>query len=84
MRPVLILVPAMLLAACGSGNDAPANQAPATEPTAPAPNTPVENTTPMLGNDESWMDARRDTGDPEHAPYGNLLDQPLVDAPHKK
>lgn len=77
------IAPLLFLAACGGGADDNA-AAPAEQPTVAAQGTPVENVTVALGNEESWMEPREDAGDPKQAPYGNLLDQPLVDAPHKR
>ena len=71
-----------LVAACsggGSGNNSSA-QAPAPKPTGPAPMTPITGVSPVPGRTPTWMGARDDAGDPKTAPYGNLLQQPVVNA----
>ena len=78
MRAVLPAL--LLLAACsgnGEGNNAAA-QAPAPKPTGPAPRTPVTDITPAPGKTPAWLGARDGAGDPKTAPYGNVLDQPVV------
>lgn len=79
MRAAFLAAP-LLLAACsgaGSGNNASA-PAPAPKPTGPAPKTPLTNITPAPGKSPTWMGARDGAGAPQTAPYGNLLEQPVV------
>jgi hypothetical protein len=81
MRLVLLALP-LLLAACsgqeeGSENTSAA-QAPAPKPTGPAPKTPVTGIQPEPGKSPAWLGARDNAGAPLSAPYGNLLDQPVV------
>jgi len=80
MRAVLLA--ALLLPACSSGGEGnnTAAQAPAPRPTGPAPKTPVTKITPEPGKAPSWLDARDDPAAPRTAPYGNTLNEPLVDA----
>lgn len=33
---------------------------------------------PAPGDEPGWMEPRGNAADPKSAPYGNLLDQPLV------
>ena len=68
----------LLLAACSGESSGNNTQPPAPRPTGPAPKTPVTDVSPEPGNSASWMGTRDDAGDPKTAPYGNLLDQPLV------
>ncbi len=79
MKVVAPLLAALALAACSSE---PANNtaaaAPAPAPTGPAPKTPTTNVTPEPGKTPSWLGARQLPDAPETAPYGNLLDQPVV------
>ncbi|MEH3037918.1 MAG: hypothetical protein PGN23_15750 [Sphingomonas adhaesiva] len=83
------LVPAaislLLLAACGrgegTGNEVAARPTPAS--TLPPPRTPVMQVSPAPGNEASWLEPRPDGDAPTQAPYGNLLDQPLVGAAKK-
>lgn len=50
-------------------------------PTGPPPTTPVIQDPPRApGNEASWMEPQAAPGAPTSAPYGNLLDQPLVNA----
>ena len=91
MRPLILgVIPALLLplAACGGGDGgnnasdgAPGNgadAAPIGNPTAPPPKTPVLDVEGAPGNQAGWMEPKPGGGDPTSAPYGNLLDQPLV------
>ena len=75
----LLIIAALALTACSSE---PANNtaaaAPAPAPTAPPPMTPTTNITAAPGENPSWLGARPDSSAPETAPYGNLLDQPVV------
>lgn len=74
-----LLSAAVLLAACSGGDEAnTAAETPAPKATGPAPQTPVTGISPEPGNSSSWMRTRDDAGDPKSAPYGNLLDQPVV------
>jgi hypothetical protein len=72
------------LAACGGGGEGGNAQgegnrtAPAPRSTAPAPRTPVMQITPAPGNEATWMEPRPAPDAPQSAPYGNLLDQPVV------
>ena len=80
MRAVLLAT--LLLPACSlndEGNNTSA-QAPAPRPTGTAPKTPVTKITPEPGKARSWMDAQDDPAAPRTAPYGNTLDQPVVNA----
>lgn len=73
-----------LLAACsggGEGNKTAAAPPPAPAPSGPAPETPVTNITPAPGRTPTWLEARAGSGDPKRAPYGDVLDQPVVDKP---
>lgn len=87
----LTLALVLPLAACGSGqggNDTAAQggnaEAPLPKATGPAPRTPVTQISPEPGNEAEWMAPQPAAGDPTSAPYANLLDQPLVDAPPKR
>jgi hypothetical protein len=80
MRHVLLTL-LLPLAAC-SGSDEAANNAaaaqPIPKPTGPPPLTPTIKNPPIApGNEAAWM-GPRPADDPTTAPYGNLLDQPLV------
>lgn len=80
MRPyfLALLLP---LATCSpepAAHNNTAEAAPAPKPTGPAPRTPVTNVTPVPGESPSWMGARPAPHAPPTAPYGNLLDQPVV------
>ena len=86
MRALILLAPALFLAACGGGND-DANNAVMAEEAAemanmPAPTTPQLNVTAAT-NEEDWIAPQNGAGDPTTAPYGNVLDEPVVDAPSK-
>lgn len=77
---------ALPLAACGGGsdggNEGAANTAqPAPRPTAPAPRTPVLDVDGVAANQAEWIGPREAPGARPTAPYGNLLDEPVVDAP---
>jgi len=50
---------------------------PAPKPT-DSPPIPVTVITPAPGKSPSWMGARRAPDAPQTAPYGDLLDQPMV------
>lgn len=69
------------LAACGGSGDEPPAAPPTPRATAPAPRTPVMEITPAPGNEAAWMGARDAPDAPATAPYGNLLDQPVVKGP---
>lgn len=75
-----IIAPALLLAACSGGGEEKNStaQAPAPKPTGPAPKTPVTGISPAPGKSPTWMGAREGAGDPKRAPYGDVLDQPVV------
>lgn len=86
----LLLALLLPLAACSGGGDgnnssdaegAQGNAAgpPAPRPTGPTPRTPVMNVQDVTSNDTEWLEPQPGAGDPKSAPYGNLLDQPLVD-----
>jgi hypothetical protein len=90
MRP-LLFVPLVLLAACGKGGEGDASgkggaggnsaaAAPMAKPTGPPPKTPVMQVTPAPGKQPAWLTPRAGSNDPKTAPYGNLLNKPLVDA----
>lgn len=94
---IFLLALLLPLAACsggGDGNnssDAGGNEsaggnaeAPVPENTGPAPRTPVINVADAASNESEWLEAQPAPGDPTRAPYGNLLDQPLVDAPPQR
>ena len=73
------LILALLLAACGQNEAGGDNaQAPAPQPSGPPPLTPTMNVTGPPGDAAPWMDPTSNAGDPATAPYGNLLDQPVV------
>ncbi|MDR6788612.1 hypothetical protein J2Y58_001972 [Sphingomonas sp. BE138] len=78
----LILPACLMLAACGKGGDkedkAPP-PAPLPSATAPAPRTPVMQITPAPGKAPAWLKPRPDRGADLKAPYGNLLNKPVVE-----
>lgn len=85
----LLLLPLLSLAACGGGDDgnnsadaagAAANQqVPMGNAAGPTPTTPVIRNPPVAaGNEATWMEPRPAPDAPTAAPYGNLLDQPVV------
>ena len=76
-------LPLLALVAACSGGEEPANNtaAPAPSPTGPPPLTPKMKVDPAPGNSNSWLGPEQDKGDPATAPYGNVLDQPVVNAP---
>lgn len=77
--PAPAVLSALLLAACSQGDAGNAGApAPAPQPTGPAPKTPLTGITPAPGKTPTWLGARDGTDDPKTAPYGNLLDQPVV------
>jgi hypothetical protein len=82
MKLAAIATSLLLLAACGRGegvgNEAAARPTPAS--TLPPPHTPVMQVTPAPGNEASWLEPRPDGDAPTQAPYGNMLDQPVVGA----
>ncbi len=90
---VLILALLLPLAACSGGADegnnssdaggaaAQGNAAPVPEPTGPAPRTPVMNVQDVTTNDTDWLDPQAAPDAPRAAPYGNLLDDPVVKGP---
>lgn len=92
---LLLLALLVPLAACGKGeggksSDAGAKSggnsaavAPMATPTGPPPKTPVMQVTPAPGTQPQWLEPRSDKGAPKSAPYGNLLNQPVVDAPRR-
>lgn len=73
----------LLLAACGGGDtEGEGNRAaarPAPTSTLPPPRTPVMQVTPAAGDEPTWLEPRAAEGEPQQAPYGNLLDQPVVE-----
>lgn len=77
----LLLTLLLPLAACSGGDDASSNAVAA--PSAPSPIGPppliptIKNLPIAPGNQAEWM-GPRPANDPATAPYGNLLDQPLV------
>lgn len=76
-------LPALLLLAACSGGEEEKNasaHAPAPKPTGPAPRTPVTNISPEPGKSPTWMGVRDGGGDAKSAPYGDVLDQPVVNA----
>ena len=87
MRPLLLLS-LLSLAACGGGDDgnnsadaagAGNQQVPMGNAAGPTPKTPVIRNLPVApGNEATWMEPRPAPGAPTAAPYGNLLDQPVV------
>ena len=78
MRAILPFL--LLLAACSAGGEGnnTAAQAPAPKPTGPAPRTPLTGITPAPGKTPTWLGVRDGAEDPQSAPYGNVLDQPVV------
>ncbi len=94
----LFLALLLPLAACSGGGDGNnssdaagdesaqgnAGGPPVPRPTGPAPRTPVLNVQDAASNDSEWLDPQPAPRDPKTAPYGNLLDQPLVDAPPQR
>lgn len=72
----IFLASALLIAACSPGQDNATTPTP--EPTAPAPKTPLTDIRPEPGNSAGWMAPADNGSDPKDAPYGDLLDQPLV------
>lgn len=83
-HPVLpFLLLAAPLAACGGGageEAEPANNAAAAAAGVPPQTTPVLNVAETSGNEATWMEPRDTPGPRPTAPYGNLLDDPVVDA----
>lgn len=81
MRPLPVLAAALALAACHSGdeaNNAAAAPPPPPRPTGPPPLTPRLNL-PSQGNEAGdWLGPQAPVTPPQQAPYGNLLDQPVV------
>ncbi|MBW6525295.1 hypothetical protein KZ813_00410 [Sphingomonas sp. RHCKR7] len=79
----LPLIALLSLTACGGGGEEGAGNkaAPAPTPTGPAPKTPVMQITPAPGKEVEWMEPRDAPNAPPSAPYGNLLDQPVVKGP---
>lgn len=88
----LLLALLLPLAACSGGGDgnnssdaggeeAAANASPAPRPTGPAPRTPVLNVQDSASNDTEWLDPQAAPDAPRTAPYGNLLDDPVVKGP---
>lgn len=87
-----LLIP---LAACGKGGDDKSSDAggkgggnasapaPLATPTGPPPKTPVMQVTPAAGKQPQWLEPRSDAKAPKTAPYGNLLNQPVVDTPRR-
>ncbi len=78
----LILPVCLLLAACGKGGEEQAktaDPAPAPSPTAPAPRTPVMQITPAPGDQPTWLAPRPANSAAVQAPYGNLLNKPVVE-----
>lgn len=87
MRSPMLLAPVLLLAACGgsgntasaAGNGADGNQAePVPSRTGPPPLTPRLNVPPQGNEAGEWLGPRAPSSAPPTAPYGNLLDQPVV------
>lgn len=80
MTRLFLAATILSLAACSSEPAAnnTAAAAPAPEPTGPPPMTPTTNVTAAPGKSPSWLGARPAPNAPETAPYGNLLDQPVV------
>ncbi len=80
LKPAFVATSLLLLAACGrgegEGNRTAARPTPAS--TLPPPRTPVMQVTPAPGNEASWLEPRPDGDAPTQAPYGNLLDAPVV------
>lgn len=81
MRPI-VLAALLSLAACGggseSGNGTAAN-APSAAATVAPETTPVLNVAETPGNEAAWMEPREAPGPRPSAPYGNLLDAPVVE-----
>lgn len=77
MRTILLafLLP---LAACDSGGEGNETAGPPPGSNVTPPTTPVMQVTPAPGNSAEWMEPVEAPGAPATAPYGNLLDQPLV------
>ncbi|NTS63660.1 hypothetical protein HRV97_00625 [Sphingomonas sp. HHU CXW] len=92
---LLLLALLIPLAACGKGEEGKSSDAggksggnsaapaPMASPTGPPPKTPVMQVTPAPGKQPQWLEPRSDKGDPKTAPYGDLLNQPVVDAPRR-
>lgn len=78
----LALAPLIFLAACGGGqgnNSAAVNDVqPVPSPTGPPPLTPRLNVPPQGNEAGEWLGPRAPSSAPPTAPYGNLLDQPVV------
>lgn len=79
------LLPLLLaLSACGGRREEPDNaasrEAEAHERVQPE-TTPVLEVPAAPGNEAAWIAPREGPGPRPTAPYGNLLDAPLVDAP---
>lgn len=85
---MLFVAPALLLAACSGGDEkGAANNAAAAQEAAAAANRPAP-TTPQLNvqdatAEENWIAPQNGASDPKSAPYGNILSEPVVNAPSK-
>lgn len=87
MRLLALLPLAAALAACSSSDDGGNNAAaaaPAPAPTGPAPKTPKLDLPPQGADAGDWMKPQAAPNDPKEAPYGNLLDQPVVNGASPK
>lgn len=85
MRRLALLLLAVPLAACGGGGErreegGGANNAAAAAARVPPQTTPVLNVAETSGNEATWIEPRDPPGPRPTAPYGNLLDDPVVDA----
>lgn len=89
MRRLALLLLALPLAACGGGNaereeGGAGNNAAVAAARVPPQTTPVLNVGETTGNEATWIEPRDTPGPRPTAPYGNLLDDPVVDAPPAK
>jgi hypothetical protein len=74
-----------MLMACGKGGSdkEQAQPAPVPSATAPAPRTPVMQITPAPGQTPAWLKAQPGRGAELKAPYGDLLNKPVVEGARK-
>jgi hypothetical protein len=83
----LLLAALLPISACGGGSDG-GNQAwgnaPAAASSVAPETTPVLNVAGTPGNEATWMEPQVSPGPRPSAPYGNLLDAPVVETPRAK
>ncbi len=81
----LLPLSCLMLVACGKGEPAKEQAQPAPTPraTAPAPRTPVMQITPAPGATPAWLKPQPGQGAELKAPYGDLLNKPVVEGAPK-